>query len=310
MALLKRIIKISLTASIVLFRAVFFAFVPFRLLLPAYKLAPRGEGELRLHFLDLEGGVTIVEFPDGEALVVNAGGGLFKDDNTLCRYLRALDIESVSVLATTGASSHVGGMPAVYEVFDVQTTYLPATSSGTGAYSRFTASMQKEGCRAERLTRYGVIENSSGAWAVCLSPYSTEEEATKEECSIVLFLSYAGVNVVLAGDVTQKRERRLIEEYQTDKSVFDSGGHKVRLEDTKILCVSSHGSDSGSSENWLSTLGPSASVICCNQNERPSDSALNRIARYSENIYRTDELGATMITIKNGGFQVKPHVLG
>ena len=308
---LLKILKITLTASLVLFIAVFFAFVPFRLLLPAYKIEERGEGELRLHFLDLHGGVTIVEFPDGETLVVNAGDGSFAGDNTLCRYLRALDITSLSVLSATSNSSHVGGMPALFEVFDVKTSYLPATSADTGAFLRYVSAMQKEGCQTEKLARYGVIANSSGAYALCLSPYASEEEGAKEdERSIVLYLSYEGVGVVLAGDVTQKRENQLVREYELLNTVFDSGEYKVRLEDTQILCVSSHGSDSGSSNNWLATLSPSASIICCNQNERPSDSALSRIAQYSEKIYRTDELGAVMVTIKGGGFEVTSKKFG
>ena len=303
--MLLKILKIALTASIVLFLAVFFAFVPFRLLLPAYKVEERGEGELRLHFLDLKGGVTIVEFPDGEALVLNAGDGSFAGDNTLCRYLRALDITSLSVLATTCSTSHVGGMPALFEVFNVTTSYLPATSSDMGAFSRYLSAMEKEGCKTERLSRYGVIKNSSGAYALCLSPLATEEDGTTiEERSIVLYLSYGGVGVMLAGDIPQKRENQLIREYSLLPDIFDSGEYKVRLEDTQILLVSSHGSDSGSSANWLSALSPKASVICCNQSERPSDSALHRIAQYSESIYRTDELGAVTVTIKGGGFQV------
>ena len=306
-----RILKIALAASIVLLLAVFFAFVPFRLLLPAYKIAKRGEGELRMHFLDLYGGVTIVEFPDGEVLVVNAGEGSFSDDNTLCRYLRALDITSLSVLATGSSASHVGGMPALYEVFDVAKTYLPATSSDSGAFSRFVSAVEEEGCPAEKLVRYGVIENGSGAYAVCLTPYSVEaDEATEADRSTALYLSYQGVNVVLEGDVTQKRENQLVHEYEIMNDIFDSGGHRVRLNETQILLASSHGSDSGSSANWLSLLSPSATIISCNQRQRPSDNALSRITEYSEKIYRTDELGVVMVTIKNGGFEVTSHVLG
>ena len=310
-ALLKRIVAISLTASIAFFLAVFFAFIPFRLMLPAYKIEKKGEGELRLHFLNLSGGVTIVEFPDGEALVVNAGDGSFSGDNTLCRYLRALDITSLSVMATGSSTSHIGGMPALFEVFDIKKTYLPATSSDTGAFSRFVSAVQKEKCQTEKLTRYGVIENPSGAYAVCLSPYSAEkDDTTEEECSTVLYLSYGGVGVVLSGDVPQKRENQFVKEYELSSSVFDSGQFQVRLAETQILLASSHGSDSGSSANWLRLLRPSATVICCNQDERPSDSALSRLSGYGEKVYRTDELGAVMITIKNGGFEVTPHVLG
>ncbi|MDE7373276.1 MAG: hypothetical protein K2N18_04355, partial [Clostridia bacterium] len=62
--------------------------------------------------MNIEGGVTVVEFPNGEALVINAGAGSFNSDNKLCRYLRGLNISSLNVLLTDANSSHVGGMTA------------------------------------------------------------------------------------------------------------------------------------------------------------------------------------------------------
>lgn len=307
---LKKIVTALLAASIVTFLAVFFAFVPFRLLLPAYTIAARDEGELRLHFLDLEGGVTIAEFSNGEVLVVNAGNGSFESDNKLCRYLRALNITSMSVLFTGANSSHIGGAYALFETFRIQKCYLPADSADTGAYRRFVSSLDREGCEREKLARYGRIENQSGAYAVCLSPYSAESsEATIDDKSTLLYLSYAGVNVVLSGDVTQKREKKLLNEYALSNSVFDRGEYRVRLEKTDVLLASSHGSENGSSEEWLSLLSPSATVIACNKKERPSSGTIERIAAHSNKILRTDELGTIMIVIKDGNYRVQTHVL-
>lgn len=307
-ARIKKIISLSLAASIVAFLAVFFAFVPFRLLLPAYKLAARQEGEFRLHFLNVKGGVTVVEFPDGEALVVGTGDGSFDSDNTLCRYLRGLDITSLSVLITDADISHVGGMPALCDVFKVQKVYLPAFDAAAGSYQRFSAALDKEGCEQEKLARYGRIVNGSGAYAVCLSPYS--EEGSAEDSSTVLYLSYAGMRVVLAGNVTQKREKQLVKEYGLSNDIFDSGEYRVRLNEIDLLCAPSHASGSGSSEEFLSLLSPRATVICCNEKERPSKSALENICTYSQAVYRTDELGVVMVTIKEGDFQVQTHILG
>lgn len=252
--------------------------------------------------------MTIVEFPDGELLVVNAGDGSFAGDNKLCRYLRALDGKALSLLATDPDSSHVGGMPALFETFDVKKTYLPAFGSDSGAYRRFLSALDKEGCERERLARYGVIGNSSGAYAVCLSPYSEEEEDAEGDASTVLFLSYAGVNAVLSGGVSARREKKLVTEYSLLDSVFDSGECRVRLDETQILLAPSHGSDGGSSEEWLALLRPAATVICCNRNETPSDNALARIVTYSDRVYRTDELGAVMISVGNGGYRVRTHM--
>lgn len=307
-ARLKKIITALLTASVVAFLAVFFAFVPFRLLLPPYDVPPRGEGEMRLHFLPLRGGVTIVEFPDGEVLAVNAGDGTFTSDNVLCRYLRSLDVASLSVLAVSSASDRVGGMPALFEAFQVKKTYLPAHASDSGAYARFLSAAEKEECEKEKLVRYCAIANGSGAYAVCLSPYSNEEDASEEDASAVLFLSYAGVNILLSGDITSKRENRLAEEYELAKDIFDSGEYRVRLDETDILLAPDHAADGGLGEAWLSLLSPKSTVVCCNETEVPSDGALRRLAAHSDEILRTDELGAVMITIKDGAYRIQTHM--
>lgn len=308
-AFLKKLITVLTAASIVLFLAVFFTFVPFRLLLPAYSVPAREEGELRLHFLGLAGGVTVVEFPDGEALVVNAGDGSFESDNFLARYLRALDITSLSLLLTNASTKHIGGAPSLYETFRITKTYFPASATEAGAYGRFVSAMEKEGCEQERLARYGRVVNGSGAYAVCLSPYSEEaEDVTADDESAVLYLSYAGVNVLLSGDITAKRECVLLGEYSLDSGIFDSGEYGVRLDETDILLASKHGADSGSSEEWLTLLHPETTVICCNKDETPSGGALERIAGCSGEVLRTDELGVIMITIKDGGYQILPHI--
>ena len=169
--------------------------------------------------------------------------------------------------------------------------------------------MEKEGCEQERLARYGRVVNGSGAYAVCLSPYSEEaEDVTADDESAVLYLSYAGVNVLLSGDITAKRERVLLGEYSLDSGIFDSGEYGVRLDETDILLASKHGADSGSSEEWLTLLQPETTVICCNKDETPSGAALERIAGCSGRVLRTDELGVIMITIKDGGYQILPHI--
>ncbi len=303
----KKIILILLTASIILFLAVFFAFVPFRLMLPAYKIVQRQEGELRLHFLNLDGGVTIVEFPNGETLVVNAGSGSFQSDNTLCRYLRGLDISSLSVMACDSDTSHIGGMPALFQTFHVQKAYLPAFGSDSGAWKRFASALQKEECENENLARYAAIANGSGAYAVCLSPYSGESGDTGD-ASAVLYLTYAGVDVVLAGGVSAERAGRLVSEYRMLNEVFDRGEYKVRLENTQILCASPGKDQSFANTEWLSLLSPGLCVLSCNEAKSPAPEVIENLAVYSPKVCRTDEFGSVMITIKDGDYTVTPHV--
>lgn len=309
-ALVRKAITASLTASILLFLAVFFAFVPFRLLLPAYAISQREQNELRLHFLGLTGGVTIVEFPDGEALVIDAGNGSFESDNTLCRYLRGLDVKSLSVIATNSDPVHVGGMPALFETFDVEKVYLPAVGSESGVWQRFLSAVEREGCKREPLSRYGRIENGSGAYLVCISPYSEEgEEVNKEDASALLYLSYAGANALISGDITARREKLLLSEYALSDRIFDSGNCRVVLDEIDLFLAPSHGSNEGCSAEWLGLLNPKASVICCNRKEMPSSAALARICAYSGYVYRTDELGTVMATLSGNGCEFRTHMI-
>lgn len=310
-ALVRKIVFALLTASILSFLAVFFAFIPFRLLLPAYGISGRREGELRLHFLDLSGGVTIAEFPDGEVLVIDAGDGSFDGDNRLCRYLRGLGARSLSVLATSSDSGHVGGMPALFEAFEVKKAYFPVVGGDSGAWKRFVSAADREGCERETLCRYGRIVNGSGAYLVCLSPYSEESgETAKEDASTLMYLSYAGVSAVISGDISARREKRLTEEYSLSEEIFDSGDCRVDLNGVDLFRAPSHGSNYASSAEWLALLKPKTTVICCNERERPSSAALERICTYSERVLRTDELGAVMIAVKDGSYEITAHVVG
>ena len=73
----KRVVKYSLIALIVTALAITAALVPYRLLLPAVAIPERAKGEMRVHFLDVgQGDCTIVEFPSGDALVVDAGANV------------------------------------------------------------------------------------------------------------------------------------------------------------------------------------------------------------------------------------------
>lgn len=306
--LYKRLTAIALVGCILIFLAVFFAFIPFRLLLPVYKVPIRGEGELRLHFLDLEGGVTIVEFSDGRALVVNAGGGDYNDDNVLCRYLRTLNPTAVSLVAVNPDPEHVGGMPSLLETFRVDTVYLPAFGTETGEWKRFVSAVKRAGCETQKISRYDVITDDVGAYAVCLSPYSQEAEFGYD-ASAVFYLSYAGVGVVLAGDVSAKRAETLVEEQRLYPEIFDSGGYRVRLGETQILYASCHNASSCTSKEWLSLLSPALCVLGCNENESPNKAVLENLSVYCENVRRTDELGTTMITIKDGNYTITSHVI-
>ena len=56
---------------------------------------------MRIHFLSVgQGDCTVVEFPDGDALIIDAGDGSFSANNALVRYLKGLDVSALTLIAT------------------------------------------------------------------------------------------------------------------------------------------------------------------------------------------------------------------
>lgn len=303
----KKALPVLVAVLLVAVIALVHVFVPLSLLLPAYRVEARAEDELRVHFLDVgQGDCTLVEFPSGEVVVLDAGDGSFGHRNHLVRYVKALAPSKLTMLLTHADADHYGGFCALIGAFGADEVYLPALGEDTPEYAAFLKAVEKSGAEVDTISRYDVLTDGSGAYLACISP-RTGEEGDGNDTSAVMYLSYEGVGVLLAGDISSSVERRLVREYALMEGIFDCGEFEVRLEETDIVKGSHHGSGYSSSEEWLSLLSPACAVLSCgkgNNFSHPSVEALDRIASAGAEIYRTDELGDIIVTIGEGTYSL------
>ncbi len=307
----RRLILALSGAAAVLLCALLCYLIPPRALLPAAPIPARAEGELRLHFLGVgQGDCTVAEFADGELLVIDGGSGAYFTENKIVRYLKGLHPRRISLLLTHADIDHYGGFKDLFAAFDVAACYLPAIPMAENKrYGELLAAAEKEGCEIGTLSRYDAIEGAGG-YLVCISPRSSEEENIEEnDASTVLYCDLGGVTALLCGDISARREKLLVREYSLLEGIFDSGGHAVRLENINILKTSHHGSEDASSEEFLRLLCPEVGVLSCgrdNSYKHPAAEALARFRACSPEgkIYRTDELGDVIVSIKDAGYTV------
>ena len=280
-------------------------FVPLSSLLPAERMEPREEGELRVHFLDVgQGDCTVIEFPSGDVVLIDAGDGSFLNRIHTVRYLKALAPARLTMILTHADADHYGGFEALVRAFGADAFYLPAAGEDTPEYAALLDAVERSGAETGVMTRYGVIADRSGAYLACISPRSLDDEEGNEASS-VFYLRYEDVGVMLAGDISSAVERRLVRENALLEGIFDCGDFRVRPEETEILKVSHHGSAYSSCTEWLSLLSPEAAVVSCgagNAFSHPSPEALGRISAAGAEIYRTDELGDVIVGIHEGGY--------
>ena len=214
----------ALVAAIVLTVGLLNYFLPFRtLFLPAAEVPPRGEGEMRFHFLDVgQADCTIVEFPDGKTLVVDGGSSSRESEDKVASYLFGLGSPRLTIVATHADLDHFGGFSYLLETFEVEKAYLPILPSEAMEYTEFLSDLEEEGCETETLSRYKSISGGD-AFCMCLSPYSAGE-TEENDASTVLYFDYMGVQTVLSSDISAEREKKLVLEYGLMEGIFDADG--------------------------------------------------------------------------------------
>jgi len=306
----KKIVAVTLAALLLAFAFVTY-FFPLKSLLPPYKIPPRQADELRIHFLEAgQGDCSIVEFPSGNILVIDGGDGSFTSRNRLIRYLKGLDASSLSLLVSHADRDHFGAFEEVLKLFKVDTLYLPVIGAENVAYRSLLLQAEKTGLKTKTLTRYGVIADGSGAYVNCISPYSTGE-TNENDSSAVLYLSYKDVSAVFTGDISANREERLVREYALDNTIFDRGEYTVRLDGIDVLKAAHHGSKDSSSEAFLSLIGAEVAVVSAgrgNSYSHPNGDAISRLIGSGAEIYRIDELGNVVVSVKDGTYSVRTNI--
>lgn len=311
-------ILLSILTVIILAACIFSAIVPpstWQYYFSTPDIEERADGELRMHFLDVgQGDCSLIEFPNGEVMMIDGGNGSEETSKKILRYLNALDIDFIDYLVVTHADSdHCGSLDTVLEYKEVGIAYLPPVIATytNNEYSSFFATLTEQGCKTMFSSRQ-IILSDEGAYPFTMAflyPYSldvTEEAIQKGKSednnamSSVIWLDYNGASALFMGDAPKETEAKLM----VDDSLGAFDSRKVDLSSTEILKVAHHGSDSSSSLEFLQYLNVKAAVISCGENNlygHPTQNVLDNLAAVGAGVYRTDKLGNVMITVDKYG---------
>lgn len=306
---LKRILW-AVVLSFVLMLVILSAFYPaatwkYHFRLPEFDM--RGEGELRIHYVDVgQGDATLIELPDNKIMLIDGGTDEEGSKLALLRYITALKIKSIDYLLVTHADGdHCGGLKTLVEYIDVKRAFLPVCDlTANQKYADFYAALMKRQCPWEYSTK-GVDLSVSGDYGYTLQflyPYSlsAEEQTTDDNLfSAVVWLDYKGVSALFTGDAPKRVEERLV---QDDKLHLLADA--VSLSSTEILKVSHHGSGDATSEEFVEYLNVEHAMISCGKDNaygHPASTVCENLAAVGAEIHRSDVHGSVIATIAIDG---------
>jgi beta-lactamase superfamily II metal-dependent hydrolase len=111
---------------------------------PSFVETPLAENEIRVHYIDLGQADGILIQSGKNAVLID--GGEHKTRDTLANYLRRAGIAALDyVVATHPHSDHIGGLPAVIQLFDVKDVLMPDAVHTTATFETLISAIENKG---------------------------------------------------------------------------------------------------------------------------------------------------------------------
>jgi competence protein ComEC len=242
-------------------------------------------GELRVTFVDVgQGDAAIVELPDGDTWLIDAGGTTSKPiDRTLAVYGKH---RVQLAIVSHPHPDHYASLGSLAVPIDELWSAGGATSPSFDAIAR-------------RATRHvhpplGLAREQAGVQLIVWAPRYEDRAAidpvrTVNDNSLVVELRYRGRSILFSGDLEAEGEEALV---------------AAGLRPVDIVKVPHHGSPTSSTPAFVAATHPALAVISCgraNQFGFPSPAVLARWGAAGADVARTDLDGSVTIRVDASG---------
>lgn len=254
--------------------------------------------KLTVHFIDVgQGDSEFIQFPNGETMLIDAG----EQDagETVVSYLQSLSVSDINyVVATHPHSDHIGGLPAVFDAFDIEKVFMPNAVSDSYAFEALLHKIEAEGCETVQ-AQSGVIamdDKEHSLFAEFIAPAGREYE-NLNNYSAVLRLDYINHAFLFMGDAESLSEKEIL---------------KNGISAVDVLKVGHHGSKTSSSAEFVKAVSPAYAVFEVGKDNsygHPHSEIVERYEKLGTEILRTDKMGNVVIcsdgnklTVENADF--------
>lgn len=258
------------------------------LFLVSYTGSPAQDFHLKIHFIDIGEGDSILIQANDKTALIDTGNIL--SGQKLADYLKANGVGSITHLIITHHDlDHISGAFFVIPKFRIENFYDNGFNLDTKADSMlyyyekiFRANKNYKVLKEKDVLKLGdvILE--------VLWPQDGVLAGSFNYNSLVIMLKYGNFKCLLTADIDSETERELLRK-GTDLSA-------------DILKVAHHGANDSTSESFLTKINPKLDVISVDADNRrgyPAKSVLEILKRRDIKTYRTDKNGSVLVTIKN-----------
>ena len=254
------------------------------------------KGNVRITFLDVgQGDCAVIRGPDNCVYMIDGGSsdvskvGKYR----MIPYLKSQGITKLDyVFVTHGDGDHYSGIMELLSEenteIKVDTLVLPAVYEKQEVLCNLKKMALQKEIRVASIYPGMYIEESD-LTITCIQPDEKMEDQEGNASSLVLDVTFGGVNVLFTGDVEEEGEMLLA------KNLKRSEGYEV-------LKVAHHGSKNSSSKEVLEKVKPKVAIISAGRDNsygHPHTETLMRLKTWTNYIYSTARSGA--VTVESDG---------
>ena len=250
------------------------------------------EGTMEIHYLDVgQGDSTYIKMGDFDMLI---DAGPTSEVNHLLKQLSALKVKDLDVvIATHPHEDHIGGMPGVFDTYEVKKFYMPKATYTTMAFENLINSVKNEGLKIKTIKEGTKIKLAEGTVIKAFSPGEKNYD-NLNNYSPIMKLTFGETTFMFTGDAEKIAEDEVLSKYSEEDLKSD------------VIKFAHHGSNTSSTEDFIKAVSPKYGILSCGEDNpygHPRKKTLKTIEKHNIEVYRTDKQG--QITAISDGENIK-----
>jgi competence protein ComEC len=242
-------------------------------------------GEMKVHFLDVGQGLSILVQSDGQTMIYD--GGDKSTSSFVVSYLQKQNVTTIDYLISSHYDSdHMAGLIGCLNAFDVKNVISSDYEHDSKLYQSFIQTVADKGLPMQHPAVGTEFSFGSGSFQI-LAPATIDPNDSNKN-SVAIKLTNGDNSFIFTGDA----------ENTSEKAMSESG---IDLS-CDVLVPGHHGSATATSWDFLQATVPEYAVISCgkdNQYGHPDKDVMDKLESMDIQVYRTDKQG-TIVAVSDG----------
>ncbi|MCL2235964.1 MAG: MBL fold metallo-hydrolase [Defluviitaleaceae bacterium] len=245
------------------------------------------DGYVYVHFIDVgQGDAVLIRTAYGAVLI---DGGDNHMGQRVIDYLHSHGVRELAyVIATHPHADHIGGLIPIISEFPIGTLIMPNVTHTTLTFERFIEALENSHINVSPPVIGDTFAFGEAVFTI-IAPNSSGY-SNLNDYSVATHLTFGSTSFLFTGDAERTSEGEMVALHSLSANV---------------LHVGHHGSNTSTTEEFLSAVSPQIAVISVGANNtfgHPHSQVITRLVSHGVRVYRTDIHGN--ITITSNGTNV------